>query len=142
MNSHSIQNGQTEVGIVEHSGQQFAALGSSTSGTHVTGYLSHCNRMLTSWGGKVILSGRVEHHGSYRTAFDGDTAEGVVWWLSKNRAIAGYSLGAGMLFRGELLYGTPKEIIDQLQSDCEHWQQVDQDDHERDHWEQQQDTDE
>lgn len=101
MRSKTERHGQTEIGIVAHHGQEFAAIGASVVGRNVTGYLNDRDE-LTTWNGRVMLAGRSYRTGTYRTE-DGETF-GIVFPLANGRAIVGYSLGDGMLFRGELVY--------------------------------------
>ena len=58
MTSRCITKGQVETGIVIHNGREFAALGASVAGRHVTGY-THKDKQgqitLRSWCGKTKL---------------------------------------------------------------------------------------
>jgi hypothetical protein len=64
---------------------------------------ANANGELTDWHGAVILSGRPATIKRYRLR-DGETEAVVIRFGNCGRAIAGYSLGEGMLFRGELCY--------------------------------------
>ena len=97
------KRGQVEVGVIEHEGRCFAALGASVVGRHVTGYtgLATGDIFLTTWCGKTMLACRSEMVEEYR-----DGALALLFRLTKGRFIAGYALGErGMLFRGELVTG-------------------------------------
>ncbi|HET6574098.1 MAG TPA: hypothetical protein VFG68_10880 [Fimbriiglobus sp.] len=97
------RRGQVEVGVIEHEGHCFAALGASVVGRHVTGYtgLTTGEIFLTTWCGRTMLACRSEVVEEYP---DGSLA--ILFRLTKGRFIAGYALGeTGMLFRGELLTG-------------------------------------
>ncbi|MEX1028108.1 MAG: hypothetical protein WD049_08915, partial [Candidatus Paceibacterota bacterium] len=62
MHTHCIRNGQVEVGVIEHQGQDFSALGASVVGRHVTGYTKNDRGQISlkSWCGQTILSCRCE----------------------------------------------------------------------------------
>lgn len=105
MQSKSIQYGQTEIGIVSHDGHEFASLGASVQGSHVTGYLKKTGRhsdyySLTRFNGSTMLQCRSDYVETYNLE-DGKTLA-VVFHLTGGRFIVGYALGTGMLFRGEL----------------------------------------
>ena len=93
--------GQIEVGIVEHEGREFSAMGATVAGRHITAYTKQTggNLTLSTWCGKTMLDCRsvvVERYWSGALA--------VMFRLTGSRFIAGYALGeSGMLFRGELL---------------------------------------
>jgi predicted Zn-ribbon and HTH transcriptional regulator len=97
------RQGQVEVGIIEHEGRTFAALGASVQGRYVSGYtaLQTGDIYLTTWCGKVMLACRSEVVDEYN---DGSLV--LLFRLTKGRFIVGYALGEkGMLFRGELVTG-------------------------------------
>lgn len=101
MKTHCIRQGQIEVGIVEHQGREFAALGASVVGSSVTGYTRnrHGEITLTTWCGQTMLDCRCEVVERFWT---GSLA--LMFRLPRGRFIVGYALGDhGMLFRGELL---------------------------------------
>ena len=95
------RQGQVEIGVIEHEGHTFAALGASVQGRHVTGYtgLKTGDIFLSTWCGKTMLACRSdvveEYHGGGLV---------LMFRLTNSRFIVGYALGEkGMLFRGELL---------------------------------------
>lgn len=101
MRAECIRHGQIEVGIVEHEGQEFSALGASVIGTTITGYtgLDDGRITLTTWCGQTMLASRSEIVERFW-----DDSLAVMFCLRKGRFIVGYALGEnGMLFRGELL---------------------------------------
>ena len=101
MQTTCVRQGQTEVGIIEHEGQEFSALGATVFGRHITGYtkLVDGDIHLSTWCGQTMLASRcviVERFWSGTLA--------LMFRLPKSRFIVGYALGDdGMLFRGELL---------------------------------------
>lgn len=101
MQTHCVRHGQIEVGIVEHEGREFSALGATVQGRHITGYtkLVDGETHLSTWCGKSMLATRsvvVEQFWSGTLA--------LMFRLPRGRFIVGYALGDdGMLFRGELL---------------------------------------
>lgn len=93
--------GQIEIGIIEHEGREFTAIGSSVVGREITGYTKEDRNgiILTTWCGKTMLDCRCEIVERYWT---GSVA--LMFCLPRSRFIIGYALGeTGMLFRGELL---------------------------------------
>jgi len=95
------RQGQVEVGVIEHEGNTFAALGASVQGRHVTGYtgLQLRDVFLSTWCGKTMLACRSEVVEAYH-----EGALALMFRLTKGRFIVGYALGEkGMLFRGELV---------------------------------------
>jgi hypothetical protein len=107
MSTRCERDGQVEVGVVEHAGREFRALGASVVGRHVTGYtrLGSGDLALTTWGGQTTLACRSEVVREFR---DGSLA--LVFRLTKGRFVAGYALGEnGMLFRGELVLDADHE---------------------------------
>lgn len=100
MQTKCVRQGQIEIGIIEHNGREFSALGASVQGRHVTGYTadSHGHLILKTWCGQTMIDCRsevVKH-------FWSDTFA-MMFRLTRGRFVVGYSLGDGMLFRGELL---------------------------------------
>ena len=101
MQTHCVRQGQVELGIIEHEGREFAALGASVVGRCVTGYtqLVDGEIHLSAWCGQTMLACRsvvVERYWSDSLA--------LMFRLPRGRFIVGYALGnSGMLFRGELL---------------------------------------
>lgn len=101
MKTHCIRQGQIEVGIVEHQGREFAALGATVVGRSVTGYTRnrHGDITLTTWCGQTMLDCRCE----VVDRFWSDSLA-LMFRLPRGRFIVGYALADhGMLFRGELL---------------------------------------
>ena len=95
------RQGQTEIGIIEHEGREYAALGSSVVGRNITGYTKedHLGTTLTTWCGKTMLDCRCEIVERFWT---GSLA--LMFRLTYGRFVVGYALGeSGMLFRGELI---------------------------------------
>lgn len=94
------RQGQIELGIIEHEGREFVALGATVIGRHVTGYTKNdCNIQLTTWCGSTMLDCRSEIIENYWNG-----AMAIVFRLTSGRFIVGYALGDdGMLFRGELI---------------------------------------
>ncbi len=95
------RQGQFEIGIIEHEGREFAALGSSVFGRNITGYTKGDRHdiKLTSWCGKTMLDCRCEIVERY---WSGSLS--LMFRLRRGRFIVGYALGEnGMLFRGELV---------------------------------------
>ena len=101
MQTFCVREGQVEVGIVEHQGREFAALGASVVGRSVTGYTRnvHSDITLTTWCGQTMLDCRCE---VVERFWSGSLA--LMFRLPRGRFIVGYALADhGMLFRGELL---------------------------------------
>jgi len=131
-----------EIGVIEHEGHEFRALGASVHGTHVVGYLGKRDELKT-WCGRVMLDCRA-------VRFDRDGRKGALAWtvdawgdtfgiafpLTGGRAIVGYALGAGCLFRGELVNVEHRageevflaELRRATEAECEYWLRVDEDD--------------
>jgi len=127
--TRSIRQGQIEIGIVEHEGHEFAALGATVVRRDITAYLKfkRGHYWLTTWAGGTMLDCRSEVIERY---WNGGLA--LVFRLPKNRFIVGYALGDdGMLFRGELIDGCDE---DEARRHClmvsENWAEVDQADEE------------
>jgi len=95
------RRGQVEIGIIEHDGREFAALGASVVGRNITGYTKRDRFGITlrTWCGKTMLDCRcvvVERYWSGSLA--------LMFRLPRGRFIVGYALDeSGMLFRGELI---------------------------------------
>jgi hypothetical protein len=101
MQTQCVRQGQIEIGVIEHEGREFSALGATVQGRSVTGYtkLVGSEIHLTTWCGKTTLASRCE---VVERFWSGSLA--LMFRLSKNRFIVGFALGDdGMLFRGELL---------------------------------------
>lgn len=101
MQTQCIRKGQIEVGVVEHEGHEFSAIGASVAGRNLTGYTRKVGReiVLTTWCGQTMLDCRCEVVERFWSG-----AVALMFRLPRGRFIAGYALGDhGMLFRGELL---------------------------------------
>ena len=101
MQTTCVRRGQVEIGIINHNGHEFSALGATTIGRHVTGYtrLVDGEIRLSTWSGKTMLASRSE---VVERFWSGTLA--LMFRLPKSGFIVGYALGeTGMLFRGELL---------------------------------------
>lgn len=127
-----------EVGIITHNGHEFRALGASTSGPYLNAYLHEKRNginlpsaVLQTWCGRRILEARSEMCGDYWTDDNGKSF-GLIFRLTNRRAIVGYALGAGMLFRGELVESREWDTEDELRGHCrrvcEHWIERDAED--------------
>jgi hypothetical protein len=102
MQTSCVRRGQIEVGIIEHEGHEFSALGATVQGRSITGYTKSVGKHihLTSWCGKTTLAARCEVVEQF---WSGSLA--LMFRLSRGRFIVGYALGdSGMLFRGEMLF--------------------------------------
>ena len=101
MQTSCVRQGQIEVGIIEHEGREFSALGATIQGRSITGYTKSLGKQihLTSWCGKTTLASRCE---IVERFWCGSLA--LMFRLPRGRFIVGYALSeTGMLFRGELL---------------------------------------
>jgi hypothetical protein len=101
MQTHCVRQGQIEVGIIEHQGRVFSALGATVVGRHVTGYtrLVDGEIQLSTWCGQTMLACRSE---VVQRFWLGSLA--LMFRLTGGRFIVGYTQAEnGMLFRGELL---------------------------------------
>lgn len=116
-----------EVGVVTFGGREFRALGASVDGRHITGYIGKGDT-LTTWDGRVTLAGRSSRVGEYRT--DDGATFGIVFYLPRGRAVVGYALGVGGLFRGELVY-SHQDAERECRAECLHWLEADAEDAER-----------
>lgn len=130
MNTWCERHGQVEVGVIEHEGRCFAALGASVQGRYLTGYtgLGTGDIYLTTWCGKTMLACRSEVVDEYR---DGSMV--LLFRLTRGRFIVGYALGEkGMLFRGELLTGcTDDEARRTAHQIADHFAELDAEDEAR-----------
>ncbi len=100
-NTRCERQGQIEIGIIQHEGREYVALGSSVVGREITGYTKEDRNgiKLTTWCGKTMLECRCEIVERYWT---GSVA--LMFRLPHGRFIIGYALGeTGMLFRGEMI---------------------------------------
>jgi hypothetical protein len=127
--TRSIRQGQIEIGIIEHEGQDFAALGATVVRRDITGYLKFKKNhyWLTTWAGRTMFDCRSEVVERY---WNGGLA--LMFRLPRSRFVVGNALGGdGMLFRGELIDGCTE---DQARHHCrmvsENWIEVDAEDEE------------
>ena len=107
MQTSCVRQGQIEVGIIEHEGREFSALGATIQGRSITGYTKSLGKQihLTSWCGKTTLASRCE---IVERFWSGSLA--LMFRLPRGRFIVGYALSeTEMLFRGELLTGCDED---------------------------------
>lgn len=107
MQTTCVRQGQVEIGIINHNGHEFSALGATTIGRHVTGYtrLVDGDIQLTTWCGQTMLASRSE---VIRQFWSGTLA--LMFRLPKSRFVVGYALGeSGMLFRGEMITNSDED---------------------------------
>ena len=107
MQTTCVRQGQIEVGIIEHAGHEFSALGATVQGRSITGYTKSVGKHihLTSWCGKTTLAARCEVAERF---WSGSLA--LMFRLPRGRFIVGYALGDnGMLFRGEMLFNCDED---------------------------------
>lgn len=129
--TRSVRQGQIEIGIIEHNGHEYAALGATVIRRDVTGYVKFkCNHFwLATWSGGTMLDGRSE---VVERFWNGGLA--LMFRLPKGRFIVGYVIdgdGEGSLFRGELIDNCDE---DEARQHCvmvaNNWAEVDQMDEE------------
>ncbi len=101
-----VRQGQIEIGVIEHCGNEFAAFGSTISKRSITAYLKKDRGTfhLTRWNGEVMLACRCE---VVKEFWCGSMA--LLFRLPRSKYVVGYGLGDGMLFRGELIDGCDEE---------------------------------
>jgi hypothetical protein len=136
MKTCCIRQGQTEIGVIEHQGHTFAAIGASVHGKHVTGYTQTIRGdvILKTWCGQTMLGSRCQIVQKYP---NGDWGQGValVFLLTNGRAIVGYALDKnGALFRGELV---DDDFEYAAKQEAEYWRRIDAEEDERFEYEQQ-----
>ncbi len=123
------RHGQVELGVIEHEGRDFVALGASVIGRSITGYTKEERNgiCLTTWCGKTMLGSRSEIVERY---WEGAVA--LVFRLPRGRFIVGYALGEdGMLFRGELIdNSTDDDARHHARSLADHFAELDAEDEE------------
>ena len=125
--TRSIRQGQIEVGIIEHNGFEYAALGATVVRREITGYVKYkCGHFwLTRWSGGTMLDSRSEVVGRF---WNGGLA--LMFRLPKGRFIVGYVID-GSLFRGELIDNCDD---DEARRHCmmvaNNWMEVDAEDEE------------
>lgn len=87
---------------------------------------------LTGWHGDVKLIKRCKVVKTYRANEFGDTGEAIVFKLKGRKFIVGYTLGNGMLFRGELIECSDMEEAEEAEDYAKelanYWLQVDAED--------------
>lgn len=101
MQTSCVRHGQIEVGVIEHQGREFSALGATVQGRSITGYtkLVDGEIQLSSWNGQTTLASRSE---IVERFWSGSLA--LMFRLARGKFIVGYALADdAMLFRGELL---------------------------------------
>ena len=101
--TRSFQQNQIEVGIIEHDGHEYSALGATVVRRDISGYVKFkCGHYwLTRWSGGTMLDCRSEVVERY---WNGGLA--LMFRLPKGRFIVGGVIdGEGSLFRGELIDG-------------------------------------
>ena len=101
--TRSIRQGQIEIGILEHEGHEFVALGATVVRRDLTGYVKYKRNhfWLTTWAGGTMLDCRSE---VVERFWNGGSA--LMFRLPKGRFIVGDVIdgdGDGSLFRGELI---------------------------------------
>jgi hypothetical protein len=91
--------GKVEVGIVEHDGREYAALGSVITDERITAYLGK-DGQLTTWDGRVI--GRYNVVTSWPTprSYVSSRMWQVEGWIGQ-ACYTGRSAGEGMVFHGK-----------------------------------------
>ena len=107
MQTTCVRQGQIEVGVIQHEGREWSALGATVQGRSITGYtkLVDGEIELSSWNGQTTLASRSE---IVERFWSGTLA--LMFRLPKNRFIVGYALGeSGMLFRGEMINGCDED---------------------------------
>lgn len=107
MQTQCVRQGQIEIGVVEHEGHEFSALGATVQGRSITGYTTLVDGeiQLSTWCGKTTLASRCE---VVERFWLGTLA--LMFRLPRGRFIVGYALADnGMLFRGELLTGCDED---------------------------------
>jgi hypothetical protein len=124
-----VRCGQVEIGIVEHNGHEFAALGATVVRRDITAYLKFKKNhyWLTTWAGGTMLDCRSEVIERY---WHGGMA--MMFRLPKGRFIVGYVIdGEGSLFRGELIDNcTEDEARHHCRMVSENWMELDAEDEE------------
>lgn len=98
MQTHTEQHGNVEVGVVEHEGREYRALGAVVTENTIAAYLGK-DGQLTNWGGEVIGTYRITASWYTPRSFVSSrmfqvraTVNGVTY--------TGRSAGVGMLYRG------------------------------------------
>ena len=129
--TRSVRQGQIEIGIIEHNGHEYSALGSTVIKRDITGYVKYkCGHYwLARWSGGTMLDCRSEIVERY---WNGGLA--LLFRLPRGRFIVGYVIdgeGEGSLFRVELIDGCDD---DEARRHCvmvaNNWAEVDAEDEE------------
>ena len=127
--TRSIRQGQIEIGIIEHEGHEYAALGATVVRRDITGYVKFKSGhyWLTRWSGGTMLDCRSE---VVERFWNGGLA--LMFRLPKGRYIVGNVIdGEGSLFRGELIDNCDE---DEARRHCmmvaNNWAEVDAEDEE------------
>jgi hypothetical protein len=128
--TRSVRHGQIEVGIIEHNGFEYSALGSTVIRRDISGYVKFkCGHYwLARWSGGTMLDCRSEIVERY---WNGGLA--LMFRLPKGRFIVGYAIDGeeGSLFRGELIDGCDE---DEARHHCrmvaDNWAELDAEDEE------------
>lgn len=129
MHTRCERQGQIEVGIIEHEGREFAALGATVVGRSVTGYtrLVHGEIRLSTWCGQTMLAARCEVIERYWS-----DSLALMFRLTSGRFIVGYALADnGMLFRGELVIGDEDDARSTARQLADRFAEIDAEDEER-----------
>lgn len=116
--------------IIGPNGQSYVAQGATVRGRHVAGYPK--GSALQDWHGRTLMDCRFDVLEEWRSPDDfGDARYVVAWRLTNGRAIVGLSMGDGMLFRGELVYGieNDSDLRQAAIAEADYWQQVDWEEH-------------
>lgn len=130
MESRSEMRGQVEVATVIHEGREFAAVGSGVVGTNVAGYVTRLpggRARMSRWSGETMLECRFVTVADYK-----DGAFAGYFALPRGRFVAGYGLGDGMIFRGEIGRGSEANARDETAEQVECWDRKDREAEEED----------
>ena len=127
--TRSVRQGLIEIGIIEHNGFEYAALGATVVRRDITGYVKFKSGhyWLTRWSGGTMLDCRSE---VVERFWNGGLA--LMFRLPKGRYIVGNVIdGEGSLFRGELIDNCDEdEARRHCQMVANNWAEVDQMDEE------------
>ena len=128
MHTRCERHGPIEIGIIEHEGREFSAFGATVVGHSITAYTNgpYGHLTLTTWCGHTMLDCRSTVVETYWSG-----AFVVLFRLTHHGYIVGYSLGDGMLFRGELLIDVSEdEAVRQAKNLANYWAERDAEDEE------------
>lgn len=101
MNTRTEQHGNTEIGIIEYEGKEFAAFGSVITDTHISAYLGKAG-VLTNWAGEAVGTYHITSTWSIPRSFVSSTMH-QVYACVNGKTYTGRSAGVGMLFNGKLV---------------------------------------